>query len=173
MFAWQQARVRLLETANRMEVARAAQREQEELRAARLRWAREKGLKSRRLACVPTPQCGEAFASWVARSADTPKVTIDQMLGYLELSTNVSVVRNGVELTAERLESVTAASGLAEGQADVGPESLQIGDVAQRSPVGPPAQGELFSGTPYWHCRRITEPRTSPPRRACSPTDGS
>ncbi|MFC6088109.1 TniQ family protein [Saccharothrix lopnurensis] len=63
---------------------------------------------------MPVPHGGEAFTSWVARSADTHKITIDQMLAYLGLPFSLPVVRNGVELTAEHLESVTAATGLDE-----------------------------------------------------------
>lgn len=66
----------------------------------------------RRLSCVPVPVPGEAFTSWVARSAEFHELTTDQMLDFLRLPFRSPLLRYGVELDPLVLMNLTRTSGL-------------------------------------------------------------
>lgn len=71
----------------------------------------------RRLSCVPVPLPGEAFTSWVARSAEFHELTTDQMLEFLRVPVGSPRLRYGVELNTLALVSLVEASGLRPRQA--------------------------------------------------------
>lgn len=72
----------------------------------------------RRLSCFPSPAPGEAFTSWVARSAEFQQLPVDQMLDVLGVPASSSHVRNGVALNPVQLNNVVIATGLEPGHVE-------------------------------------------------------
>lgn len=92
----------------------------------------------RRLSCFPSPAPGEAFTSWVARSAEFHQVPVAQMLEVLRVPASSSRVRNGVAL--DPVQQV-----LADPAAHVGPL------IACRRPQSRTRTSELLCAPPNHH----------------------
>lgn len=66
----------------------------------------------RRLSSIPAPMPGEAFTSWVARSAEFHELTTNQMLEFLRVPVGSPRLRYGVELDLFALMNLVDTSGL-------------------------------------------------------------
>lgn len=71
----------------------------------------------RRLSCVPFPASGEAFTSWLARTAEFHGLATNQMLELLGMPVGSPRLRYGVELKVPALVGLVTASGLRPRQA--------------------------------------------------------